>query len=143
LNKKDNIKYQENKNEIFQKDKERNNTVSIININDLFLKSNFNDQRNQFFGTANNYFFAYTPEYENKKQYIQSMKSIAAKNSPSIQKFNNGKSSSKSLNKTKDNFINKQFEQYNDLDQIYHLDIDKSDQDQAFKTFTSFPKIQF
>ena len=143
LNKKDNniVKYQENKNEIFQKDKERNNTVSIVNINDIFKNNNFNDQRNQFLGTANNYFFAYTPEYEYKKQYMQTVKSITAKNSPSFQKFNNGKSSSKSFNKTKDNFINKQYEQYNDLDNIHHIDIDKSDQ--AYKTFTSFPKIQF
>jgi len=145
LNKKDNniVKYQENKNEIFQKDKERNNTVSIVNINDIFMNSNFNDQRNQFLGTANNYFFAYTPEYEYKKQYMQTVKSITAKNSPSFQKFNNGKSSSKSFNKTKENFINKQYEQYNDLDNIHHIDIDIDKSDQAYKTYTSFPKIQF
>ena len=142
LNKKDNlVKNQENRVEIFQKDKERNNTVSIVNINDIFMSSNFNDQRNQFLSTANNYFFAYTPEYEYKKQYMQTMKAMTAKNSSSFPKFNNGKSSSKSFNKTKENFINKQIEQNNDLDYNHHLDIDKSDQ--AYKTYTSFPKIQF
>ena len=64
-----------------------------------------------------------------------------AKNSPSFPKFNSGKSTSKSFNKTKENFINKQYEIYNDLDTINHLDADKSDQ--AYKTFTNFPKIQF
>ena len=142
LNRKDNIeKYQENKNEIFRKEKERSNTVSIVNINDMFMYSNFNDQRKQFLGTANNYFFAYTPEYEYKKQYMQSMKAITAKKPPSFPIFNSGKSSSKSFNKTKENFINKQYEIYNDLDTINHLDADKSDQ--AYKTFTSFPKIHF
>ena len=141
-NKKDNVvKLQEFKNEISQKDKERNNTLSIVNINDMFMKSNFNEQRNQFMGTANNYFFAYTPEYEYKKQYIQTVKSTTAKNSPTIPKFNSGKSSSKSFNKTKDSYINRQYEQYNEMDNLHYLDINNSDQ--AYKTFTSFPKIQY
>ena len=72
---------------------------------------------------------------------MQSLKEMNAKNSPSFPKFNSGKSTSKSFNKTKENFINKQYEIYNDLDTIHHLDVDKSDQ--AYKTFTSFPKIQF
>ena len=107
----------------------------------MFMNSNFNDQRKQFLVTANNYFFAYTPEYEYKKQYIQSVKAMNAKKSPSFLKFNSGKSSSKSFNKTKENFINKQYEIYNDLDTIHPLDAYQSDK--AYKTFSSFPKIQF
>ena len=72
---------------------------------------------------------------------MQSLKEMNAKNSPSFPKFNSGKSTSKSFNKTKENFINKQYEIYNDLDTIHPLDAYQSDK--AYKTFSSFPKIQF
>ena len=137
LNKKDKIvKFQEN-NETSKRDNERMNTVAIVNINDMFMSSNLPDKTSQFLKTANNYFFAFAQESEYKKPKPSTRKSATNKIPSSA--INSHKSSPNSFNNTKDNFFNKKYEQYNELENKFFLD--KSGQ--AYKTYTTFPKLQF
>ena len=138
LNKKDKmVKFKENNETPPKRDNERMNTVAIVNINDMFMNSNLPDKKSQFLKTANNYFFTFSQEAEYKKQKPSARKS--ASNKILSVAANSLKSSQNSFNNTRDNFFNKKYEQYNELENMQFLD--KSGQ--TYKTYTTFPKLQF
>jgi hypothetical protein len=136
LNKKDKmVKFQENIET--KRDNERMNTVAIVNINDMFINSNLPEKTNQFLKTANNYFFAFAQESEYKKQRPSTRKATTSKISSAA--TNSLRLSPNSFNNTKDNLFNKKYEKYNELENMYLLD----NSGQAYKTYTTFPKLQF
>ena len=137
LNKKDKtVKFQEN-NETSTKDNDRMNTVAIVNINEMFMNSNLPEKTNQFLKTANNFFFSLAQEHEHKAQRPSTRKSTTNKIPSSI--TNSHKPSPNSFNNIKDKFFNKKYDQYNEYENMYYLD----NSGQAYKTYTTFPKLQF
>ena len=137
LNKKDkNAKFQEN-NETPKRESIRMNTVAIVNINDMFMNSKLPEKSNQFLISANSFLFPFSqkPEFIRPKQ---SARKSATNRVPS-DATNSHRPSPNSFNNTKENLFNKKYEQYNELENKYFLD--KSGQ--AYKTYTTFPKLQF
>ena len=142
LNKKDkSINLRNNQNEFKQKENPRNNIVSIVNINEMFLKNNNDHQKKRygFFNYPNNLYLALSPEnyFLNKNKTLYNMKMPQNKNKISLLSKSNktfGNSPINNIDKTVPQhlLIKKKF--------MDSLDIDMKS-DQPYKTYSNFPKF--
>jgi len=124
------IKYQD-KVEIIDKNKkepERNKTVSIININEMFL-SKLNELNPFFNNTANNFYIATSQENSLKKQKPVTARHYG-KNKPSLLKSNKIIIDSNSKVSIFNKKYNEDFENGNYLEKS----------NKAYKTYSNFPK---
>lgn len=126
------IKYQD-KVEIIDKNKkepERNKTVSIININDMFM-SKLNELNPYFNSTGSNFFIASSQENSLKKQKpVTARQHVISKNNPSIIKSNKIIIDSNSKNSIFNKKFNEDYENVNSLEKS----------NKAYKTYSNFPK---
>ena len=126
------IKYKD-KVEIIDKNKkepERNKTVSIININEMFM-SKLNELNPFFNNTASNFYVAASQENSLKKQKpVTARQNVKSKNNPSIIKSNKIIIDSNSKNSIFNKQFNEDYENGNYLEK----------HNKAYKTYSNFPK---
>ena len=126
------IKYQD-KVEIVDKNKkepERNKTVSIININEMFM-SKLNEFNPFFNNTTSNFYMAASQENSLKKpKPVTARQNVRNKNNPSIIKSNKIIIDSNSKNSIFNKKFNEDFENGNYQEKP----------NMAYKTYSNFPK---
>ena len=126
------IKYQD-KVEIVDKNKkepERNKTVSIININEMFM-SKLNEFNPFFNNTTSNFYMAASQENSLKKpKPVTARQNVRNKNNPSIIKSNKIIIDSNSKNSIFNKKFNEDYENVNNLEKS----------NKAYKTYSNFPK---
>ena len=149
IKKEKNIKLQVNQNELpekLNKDNERNNTISIVNINEMFMNNdNKPNKRIQFINSPSNNYITLSVEnnYLNQNVAYERNHSLKNKSNPSlISKSNKITIESTSLNNidnitSKNNKINRRYFENFDTDGLNAFE--KSGQ--AYKTFSNFPKL--
>ena len=148
INKKEKtVKPQTNQNELLEKlnkENERNNTISIININEMFMKNDIINRRIKFINSPTNYLFTLSLEknFIKKNKEYEKRQSIKNKSNPSfLSKYNKIGIDSTTFNNiekidSKNNKTNRRyFEKYDTEGFIF----EKSGQ--GYKTYSNFPKL--
>ena len=124
---------------------ERNNTISIININDMFMNQNKANKHTQFINSSRNFLYALSIEnnYLKQNQMASNWYPLKNKSNPSLiskpKKLRINSNSFKNLDRivTSNNIVNSKIEEnidnenINNFEKIY----------QPYKTFSNFPKI--
>ena len=126
------------------KDNERNNTVSIININEMFMKDEIKKKREQFMNSPSNYLFTLSLEknfLKHNKEYEKSL-SLKNKSNPSLlSKYNKVGIDSNTFNIEKIDSKNcKTYRRYYDnIEKEGMSFFEKSGK--GYKTYSNFPKL--
>ena len=126
------------------KEIERNNTVNIVDMNEMFVNSNRINRRIQYLKSPSNLIFAISPEnHFLKKSVIANPKSIKNKSNPSLLsksnkiKINASLINNKNKKMIKNDLITKRYVENIDIQTIDYFE----NSDKPYKTYSSFPQL--
>ena len=139
------IKSQENKFELqetFKKEKEKTNTVSIIDINDIFWKNIKLTKKNAFLNTANNFFNIVSQDNNYKKpKAVTSRAQLKNNSNPSIIKKKNKIIIDSNSFVDKEKIISRSNNRkYEEIGGNENTNLEWTGQ--AYKTYSVFPKVE-
>ena len=138
-----------NKNELkekMKKENERNNTISVVSINEMFMNQNINNRQKQIINSSKNYLYAITLENNYIKQNKASGNgSLKNKSNPSLlpnPKINRIRINSSSIKNIEQLNLNNKLTISKNLDKLDSENNNYFEKiNQPYKTFSNFSKL--